>query len=95
MRNIEEWRELIFKTRNPPRGAHIRELRREYRNFITYLDSRDLISGPICSNQGVTNIEEITYIKYDREIPFQYSFKDTIINILNQFLVTTIFFKQT
>lgn len=92
-RNIEDWKQLVFKCRNPPLGRNIQTLRREYRNFIDTLDDMDCISGSILANPSAP-LDEIKYIKYGSEVPYQYSFKDSTIDILNNFLSIVIFFEQ-
>lgn len=92
-RNLEEWKQLVFKCRNTPSGRSIQTIRREYRNFIDTLDDMDCISGPILANPSAP-LYEIDYIKYGSEVPYQYSFKDSNINILNDFLSTVIFLNK-
>lgn len=90
----QNWKELIFKCRNEPSGLNIRQERRAYQQYIREIDSKDLISGPICCNPGVNNINEIECIKYREYIPYQFSFKDSTCAQLNDFLAVTLFFEE-
>ena len=93
--DLFEWKTLVFKCRNPPAvrfgGA---KARTEYNDFIRSLDSKDLISGPIFANPGVRNLENARYIDYDYKIPLQYSFKESLIEQLNQFRRVTFFMED-
>lgn len=95
MDGIDEWKEFVFKVRNPPRsGRNLARRIDEYETFITDVDSKDLISGPIFANPGTRLVQNVEYVQYTDGIPFQYSFKRSSVDYLNQCLVVTIFFRE-
>lgn len=96
LRNIDEWKNTVFKIRNEPKsGYNYKNDIKNYRNFIKEIDSHDLISGPILANIHASDIDNLKYIKYDTYIPYQYSFKDTTIDDLNRMLAITLFFESS
>lgn len=95
LNNFEQWKELVFKIRNPIRyGPNLTRERNEYKLFIQNIDSNDLVSGPIFANPYVKTIEDVNLIKYGNYIPYQYSFKDSSIDSLNNMLAITLFFES-
>lgn len=95
MDHIVEWKQLVFNVRNQLRsGQNLRRRLDEYENFIAELDVKNLISGPIFANPGTRLLENVEYVRYLEHIPFQFSFKRTSINYLNQCSVLTIFFRE-
>ena len=104
MSNIDDWKNLVNKIRNPIIIPDLEYLinknkaiqqkaknKREYDNFISYVDSYDLVSGPICKNWN-TNID---YMKYEDHIPFQYAFKQSSIDQLNNYKLFIILIKSS
>ena len=96
--DIARWQDLVFKCRNPPKPRNISRQERlkefnEYNKFISDLDSNDLISGPICTNPKDVK-DKLEYLKSYDSVPYQYSFKESQVNMLNDFIVTTILFKS-
>lgn len=96
--NTSEWRNVVFKLRNPPNSLIIPNyelVSKEYDDFVEEIDSYDLIEGPILSNPGAKSVEQVEFIRNsDRRIPYQFSFKSSSVKSLNQFLLTTVFFSQ-
>ena len=66
--------------------------KKDFNDYIKMLDSLDLVSGPICQNIDFKNKQDIRCIKYQNKIPFQYAFKESVIDDLNNFKYFTIFF---
>lgn len=92
--DIQQWKETVFKCRNPPkRSAKFREQVREYELFLEKLDSKDLVIGPIFSNPRVRNQNEVQYINGEN-VPLQFSFKESSVEMLNQLIATTLFFNE-
>ena len=99
--NIDEWKDVIFTCRNNPEKNNSNYLKEErtrrtdqYINYLNNLDSYDLISGPICTNPGVENKNELKYLSYGDDIPYQYSFKESTKEFLNEFIVDIVFFMK-
>lgn len=91
--DLDSWKEMVFTARNfPSRGGRAKQ--REHREYIDALDSQDIITGPIMANPGAKSIEEVNYLKYRREVPFQFCFKTSTVADLNGFLTITLFFRQ-
>lgn len=91
----ENWNKFIFGIRNYPKpGKDYNRRLLKYDDLITYADTRDLISGPIMGKMSNTNYQEIEAIQYGDIIPYQYSFKDTTINSLNNMLAVTVFIQR-
>lgn len=89
------WQQTVFRIRNPPEeGDNLDELIDEYESFIREIDSNDLISGPIVRNIKARTIEDVDYIKYGELVPYQYSFKDSTVNFLNNMIAVTLFFED-
>lgn len=96
---LNKWKELVFKARNKPRGSeNLRNEIREYNRFVQQLDSHNLIEGPICSNPSARNLDSVDYIKYVHNeliiIPEQISFKDSMISLLNNCILLTLYFED-
>lgn len=95
LNDITLWKETVFKIRNPPtNGPNLSTLKKNYKLFKDQMDSKDLISGPIFANPFVNNINDVEYIKYDDYIPYQYSFKETTIDDIDNMYTITLFFKN-
>ena len=99
MDNINEWKQTVFTCRNKPRyGQNLRQRKLQYNQFLNGLDSNDVVIGPICANPGAREVVDINYVYYNHNgnttIPLQYSFKDSLISQLNQFLMVTLFIQQ-
>ena len=92
----EEWKKIVYKARNKPiSGPNLRRDKQIYKNFIEELDSKDLISGPICKNPNDSITQEnLRYLKYGAYIPLQYSFKPSTIDDLNDMLAITLFLEE-
>lgn len=95
LNNEDEWKETVFKMRNPPPGGsiYVRE-KRNYNNFVIKYDSSDLVTGPIFANPKCKSLDQVKYIEYDKEIPIQYAFKESTINDLNSMKAFVIFFEE-
>lgn len=90
-----EWKRIVYTARNYPKPPYVNpNSRRNYRQFIANLDSKNLISGPIMAYAGAHTIEDVRSIKYGNETSLQYSFKDTTIGDLNDMLAVTVFFQR-
>jgi hypothetical protein len=104
--NLEEldtWKQLVFKTRNPPsfssihheRASIIRSKIIDYNNFMTELDSNELINGPIFANPGTDSVENVQYIQNSNGyIPQQYAFKERTYSNISSFIGGTILFQS-
>lgn len=97
--DINEWKLTVFKARIPPKRSNnpslFRKEIREYERFIQNLDSNDLVMGPIFANPRALNVESVQYIRnQDEKVPYQYSFKRSSVDILQNLIVTTLFFND-
>lgn len=99
--NIDNWKETVFKARNPPLRKNYdkqtyQKKDKEYDEYIQELDSKNFIKGPICKTVKAKTHEQIKYIEYYyngiHTIPEQISFKDTMIPHLNQFILMTLYY---
>lgn len=96
--NLDKWKETVFKARFKPRGDLSND-KREYKKFLHNLDSKDYIEGPIYANPGDKNVNSVNYISYNRNgnvvVPKQISFKDSMIPLLNSYILITLYFEDT
>lgn len=105
--DTDEWRHTVFKARKEPiMGStdnydhdlivYENEIA-EHENFCKELDSYDLIVGPIMSNPGVQDVENVSFIvNRNRKIPHQYSFKPSAVDVLNGLVTATaVFFPES
>ena len=82
---------LVFEIRNYPEDV---EITKNYKKLINDIDSNNLVSGLIFANPGAYDINDVPALTYGENIPYQYSFKESIIDELNSMLATTIFYKR-
>ena len=90
--DLESWKQLVFKARNPPSFSGYKPLVTEYNNFIDDLDSKSLIKGPIFANPGTESVEDVQYI--GGGIPKQYAFKERTYTDISSFIAGTILFQS-
>lgn len=92
---LNEWKKLVFTCRNRPTGYGSLQNRKNHDKFVKDLDSNDLVSGPMMSNVNTKTIEDVKFIEYGHGIiPYQYSFKESSCELLQQYIFSTIFFKS-
>lgn len=95
--DIDRWKNVVFRCRNPPRRSFDSLAKyRGYKNFLEGLDSLDLVFGPIFANPKVKNLNEVRYIQnQDGVIPYQYLFKRSSVEMLDDKILTTLFINDT
>lgn len=96
--DTNEWRSVVFMLRNEPKvmlSTNYDEEIEFYENLVEEIDKYDMVEGPIMSNPGAKSVHEVEMMRNnDRRIPYQFSFKKSYVDNLNQFILTTVFFSQ-
>lgn len=95
--NFEEWKDTVFRLRYPPSSSDYRSTI-EYNKYVKKIDSNDLISSMILANpKNARTPESLRYLEQDKKIsdvPYQYSFKNSIVDDLDSMKLTTIYFQR-
>lgn len=95
--NLEEWKETVFKARNPPSPFYHQETS-IYKKYVKELDDKEYIEGPIFSNSRTGRLSSVEYLKYQYKgntiIPNQISFKEKTVRQLKSCIMTTLCYKD-
>lgn len=89
---MDAWKEFVFFARNPPRLYDPKRL--IYNQRMEEIDAHDLIIGPICKNPIERIASRLEAVTYGRHTPYQFSFKESSIERLNECYAITIFFQN-
>lgn len=93
--NLSSWQQLVFQCRKVSAFGTGRTAQLLHRNYISEIDKYEIISGPILANRNITSKEEVKYLEYGRDVPYQFSFKtQRVCDILHEYITLLLPFEE-